>query len=75
MLTEAKELEGDNTVLAERNELLEQQKIELEQRLAVEIEVNCQFEEEPDSYDDEDEVEQSSAMVSNNLADALQEDN
>lgn len=75
ILTEAKQLEEDNVELVERNEVLEQQKIELEQRLAVEIEVNCQFEEEPDSMVDEDEIEQSSAQVSNNLNDALKDDN
>lgn len=75
ILTEAKQLEDDNVELVERNELLEQQKIELEQKLAVEIEVNCQFEEEPDSMVDEDEIEQSSAKMSNNLNDALKDDN
>ena len=74
-MTKAKTLQDDNTSLMERNELLEQQKIELEQRLAVEIEVNCQFEEEPCSFVEEDEIEQSSAQVSNNLMDALQEVN
>lgn len=47
----AQTLEFEDVVekLEIENKFLKEQKTELEQRLALEIEVNCQFEEEPDS--------------------------